>query len=76
MQQEIFGPLLPVLSYNSFEEAKSIIARNPNPLAFYVYTESRAHEKAWLQQVPAGGACVNNSKIGRASCRERVYLCV
>jgi aldehyde dehydrogenase (NAD+) len=61
MQQEIFGPLLPVLSYTSFEEAKSIIARNPNPLAFYVYTENRTHEKAWLQQVPAGGACVNNS---------------
>lgn len=61
MQQEIFGPLLPILTYNSFEEAKAIIARNPNPLAFYVYTESRTQEKAWLQQVPAGGACVNNS---------------
>lgn len=61
MQQEIFGPLLPILSFSSFEEAKSIIARNPDPLAFYVYTENRNNEKAWLQQVPAGGACVNNS---------------
>jgi len=61
MQEEIFGPLLPILSYNSFEEACSIIARNPDPLAFYVYTESKEKEKQWLQRIPAGGACVNNS---------------
>lgn len=61
MQEEIFGPLLPVLSYSRFEEAAAIIARNPNPLAFYVYTESRDKETQWLQAVPAGGACVNNS---------------
>jgi aldehyde dehydrogenase (NAD+) len=61
MQDEIFGPLLPVLAYEHFDEAKTIIARNPNPLAFYVYTESTQQEKKWLAQVPAGGACVNNS---------------
>ena len=61
MQEEIFGPLLPVLTYEHFEEAKAIIGRNPNPLSFYVYTESRQQEKKWLEQVPAGGACVNNS---------------
>ena len=61
MQEEIFGPLLPILSYSSFEEACSIIAHNPDPLAFYVYTESKEKEKQWLQRIPAGGACVNNS---------------
>lgn len=61
MQEEIFGPLLPILTYTHFEEAKTIIERNPNPLSFYVYTESRQQEKKWLEQVPAGGACVNNS---------------
>ncbi|MBM3414033.1 MAG: aldehyde dehydrogenase [Bacteroidetes bacterium] len=61
MQEEIFGPLLPILSFTSFEEACSIITRKPNPLAFYVYTESREKEKQWLQRIPAGGACVNNS---------------
>ena len=61
MQEEIFGPLLPVLSYEHFEEARAIIERNPNPLSFYVYTESRQQEKKWLEQIPAGGACVNNS---------------
>ncbi|MBM3922250.1 MAG: aldehyde dehydrogenase [Sphingomonadales bacterium] len=61
MQEEIFGPLLPILSYQHFEEAKAIIDRHANPLSFYVYTESRQKEKKWLEQVPAGGACVNNS---------------
>jgi aldehyde dehydrogenase (NAD+) len=61
MNEEIFGPLLPILSYQTREEAVAIINRHPNPLAFYVYTNSRSNEKEWLQQVPAGGACVNNS---------------
>jgi aldehyde dehydrogenase (NAD+) len=61
MNEEIFGPLLPILSYQTREEAVAIINRHPNPLAFYVYTNSRSKEKEWLQQVPAGGACVNNS---------------
>ena len=46
MQDEIFGPILPLIPYNSREQAQSIIARHPNPLAFYVFTESkigRAH---------------------------------
>lgn len=61
MNEEIFGPLLPILSYQSREEAVAIINRHPNPLAFYVYTNSRGNEKEWLRKVPAGGACVNNS---------------
>jgi len=61
MKDEIFGPILPVLSFDSFDEAKAIIDRNPDPLAFYVYTSSDKKEKEWLEKIPAGGACVNNS---------------
>jgi aldehyde dehydrogenase (NAD+) len=61
MNDEIFGPILPVIPFENFEEAKSIIDRHPNPLAFYVYTSNAKKEKQWLQQVAAGGACVNNS---------------
>ena len=61
MNEEIFGPVLPVLSFETAAEAKAIIARHPNPLAFYIYTGSRQKEKDWLQAVPAGGCCVNNS---------------
>ena len=61
MKEEIFGPILPVIAFEHFEEAKTIIDRNPNPLSFYVYTSDSKKEKEWLQAIPAGGACVNNS---------------
>ncbi len=61
MQEEIFGPILPVISFSTAEEAKEIIERNPNPLAFYVYTSSNKKEKYWLNNISFGGGCVNNS---------------
>lgn len=61
MKEEIFGPVLPVLTFNSSQDAKAIIARNPNPLSFYIYTSSSSKEKEWLASVPAGGVCINNS---------------
>jgi aldehyde dehydrogenase (NAD+) len=61
MKDEIFGPILPIISFENFEEAKAVINRNPNPLAFYVYTSSSKKEKQWLLEIPAGGTCVNNS---------------
>ncbi|WP_121352964.1 aldehyde dehydrogenase [Flavisolibacter nicotianae] len=61
MQEEIFGPLLPVLSFNTFEEAKAVIAQNANPLAFYVFTGSTKKEERWLTAVAFGGGCVNNA---------------
>jgi aldehyde dehydrogenase (NAD+) len=63
MQEEIFGPILPVLTYASKEEALAIIQKNPNPLAFYVFTENQADETYWLTNVPSGGACVNNATM-------------
>lgn len=61
MQDEIFGPILPVLTYDSNEEALEIINRHPNPLAFYVFTSNEATQDYWLTKVPSGGACVNNA---------------
>lgn len=61
MGEEIFGPVLPVLPYDTFEEAKAIIAKNPDPLAFYIFTESRETEAAWLTGLSFGGGCVNNA---------------
>jgi aldehyde dehydrogenase (NAD+) len=63
MQDEIFGPILPILTYQSNEEALEIIQKNPNPLAFYVFTENKADEDYWLTNVPSGGACVNNATM-------------
>lgn len=61
MGEEIFGPVLPILAFNTFEEAKSIIERNANPLAFYVFTNSTEKEQRWMREVPFGGGCVNNA---------------
>lgn len=61
MQEEIFGPVLPVITFTNDDEVKNIIAQNPNPLAFYVYTSSKQKEKYWLENIAFGGACVNNS---------------
>jgi aldehyde dehydrogenase (NAD+) len=61
MQDEIFGPVLPVISFNHKEEALAIIARHPDPLAFYIFTRDGDTERYWLNAVPSGGACVNNA---------------
>lgn len=63
MQDEIFGPILPVLTYDTKEAALEIIQQNPNPLAFYVFTENKKDEHYWLTNVPSGGACVNNATL-------------
>ena len=63
MQDEIFGPILPIITYQSNEEALAIIEKNPNPLAFYVFTENKVDEQYWLTNVPSGGACVNNATM-------------
>jgi aldehyde dehydrogenase (NAD+) len=61
MKEEIFGPVLPVISFSTKEEALKIIEQNKNPLAFYVFTSSSAMEKDWLNSVAFGGGCVNNA---------------
>lgn len=61
MKDEIFGPVLPVITFSTMEEAKQIIAQNKNPLAFYVFTSSNKTEQDWLQSVAFGGGCVNNA---------------
>lgn len=61
MREEIFGPLLPVLSFEKREEALAIVSKNKNPLAFYVFTSDASKEEAWINAVPFGGGCVNNA---------------
>lgn len=61
MGEEIFGPVLPIIPFNTFEEAKAIINQNPDPLAFYLFTDSKEKEQQWLQQIPFGGGCINNA---------------
>jgi aldehyde dehydrogenase (NAD+) len=61
MTEEIFGPILPILTFSTQEEALKIIRKNPNPLAFYVFTSSTKTEEDWISNVAFGGGCVNNT---------------
>ncbi len=61
MKDEIFGPILPIISFSTKDEALKIIEQNKNPLAFYIFTSSNAKEKDWLSSVAFGGGCVNNA---------------
>jgi aldehyde dehydrogenase (NAD+) len=61
MQEEIFGPVLPVIPFDTNDQALQVIRKYPDPLALYVFTQSRSKEKYWLDAVPSGGACINNA---------------
>lgn len=63
MNEEIFGPILPVISFTTMNEAKAIINRHKNPLAFYVFTSGKKKEEEWLNTVLFGGGCVNNAAL-------------
>lgn len=60
---EIFGPVLPIKTYQTKEEALQIMALNPYPLAFYLFTGSADAEKYFTEKVRFGGACINNVLI-------------
>ncbi|HWK02345.1 MAG TPA: aldehyde dehydrogenase [Puia sp.] len=62
MTEEIFGPLLPVFTYRTMEEALAIIQRNPDPLAFYLFTPDAGKQRAWIERLPFGGGCINNTE--------------
>lgn len=67
MQNEIFGPLLPVITYDSIEQAKQFILKRDKPLAFYLFTKNKKREKEFLSEIPFGGGCINDTIIHVAS---------
>ena len=69
MQQEIFGPLLPVLPYDNIEDALSFIKSREHPLALYLFSSDKALQRRVLQSVPFGGGCINDTIIHLATSR-------
>jgi len=61
MKEEIFGPVLPVISFENKQEALNIIEANKNPLAFYIFTGSKSLGRQWINDVAFGGGCINNA---------------
>ncbi len=61
MSEEIFGPVLPVLQYESLDEVYAIVDRLPHhPLACYLFSESQAVQQQVIDNIRSGGACINN----------------
>ncbi|WFP16734.1 aldehyde dehydrogenase family protein [Citricoccus muralis] len=55
MQEEIFGPILPIIRVDTFDEAIAFITERPHPLAAYLFTDRHRYHKAFQEQVTAGG---------------------
>ena len=69
MQEEIFGPILPVLTVDSVAEAIAFVRERPRPLALYLFTRSRQTEERVFSSLSFGGGCVNDTVLHLASSR-------
>ena len=67
MQEEIFGPILPIIEYSKIEETIKYINENNKPLALYLFTNNKKVEKRILKEVSFGGGCINDTIIHLAS---------
>lgn len=61
MQEEIFGPLLPVLDYESLDEAINFVNSRPKPLALYFFSRDKSQQDQILRQTTSGGVCINDT---------------
>jgi len=61
MQEEIFGPILPIIGYNTLSQALECIHHHERPLALYLFTLDKKTEQRVLMQTHAGGVCINDT---------------
>ena len=67
MSEEIFGPLLPILTFDTLEEALDTVESHPHPLALYFFSEDKAAQKKVLDTCRFGGGCINDTIIHLAT---------
>jgi aldehyde dehydrogenase (NAD+) len=63
MQEEIFGPVLPVVTYKDMNEAMAIVNGKEKPLSLYIFSSSGKNQKYMLNNTSAGGTCINDNVI-------------
>ena len=68
MQEEIFGPVLPVMSWTQKEEVIDIISKNPHPLALYIFSSNSNNTDWFIENTTAGSTAVNEVIIQVANC--------
>jgi aldehyde dehydrogenase (NAD+) len=69
MQEEIFGPILPILSYESESDLERIITKFEKPLSLYIFTENKSFSKKIISKYSFGGGCINDTLIHFANKR-------
>lgn len=67
MQEEIFGPILPIIEYETIEEAIEYIKQFEKPLAFYLFTTNKQIERKCMERISFGGGCINDTIIHLAT---------
>jgi aldehyde dehydrogenase (NAD+) len=63
MREEIFGPILPILTYETEAEIHNVISRYEKPLAFYIFSENKSFSKKLIQTYSFGGGCINDTVV-------------
>ncbi|MUL38351.1 aldehyde dehydrogenase [Gloeocapsopsis dulcis] len=61
MQEEIFGPILPIIEYNDLSEAIALINEKPKPLALYLFSRDQNIQQRVLKETSSGGVCINDT---------------
>ena len=67
MQEEVFGPILPILTFKNFEDIYAILSDKPKPLALYLFSENKERQRDVVRKISFGGGCFNDTIIHLAS---------
>lgn len=67
MLEEIFGPILPILTYRDFDEIYGLLANRPKPLALYLFSQNRQRIREVSARLDFGGGCINDTIIHLAT---------
>ncbi len=67
MQEEIFGPIMPVLTYHSLSEAERFVKERAKPLALYIFTGRKSVAERFVKYVSFGGGCINDTVLHLAT---------
>jgi acyl-CoA reductase-like NAD-dependent aldehyde dehydrogenase len=67
MEDEIFGPILPILAYRDLSEAIALINSRPKPLALYLFSQDKTKQQQVLTNTSSGGVCINDTIVHIAS---------
>ena len=67
MQEEIFGPLMPVITFDKFDDVINLLKKREKPLALYIFSQNKANISKITSHVQYGGGCINDTVVHLAT---------